>query len=201
MPPGLGTRLLVCLAPLAFAACGGEPPPPRLPARAAPAKPAARPAQAVPKGHLSRAELERVLAEGPPWILRRLMWEEVISPTGRFTGWRIMGLPPEWSDIDLRPGDVVTRVNNRPVETPDQAWEAWKALGRARELRVMFQREGRNQELVMPIVGEPSGDVVRALESNTPPPRSREQRGRSTSVTNLGPDTPPGEDPGEWETF
>src|SRR6185436_3417923 len=96
-------RLLMAAAVLALPACGGEPPPP-----AATPKPAAKPAPvrpaSLPAGHLFRGDVDAALSKGPPWVLRRVPIEEVMRD-GKFFGWRVVAMPPEWSDIDLKAGD------------------------------------------------------------------------------------------------
>jgi type II secretory pathway component PulC len=156
---------------------------------AAPAKPVAAPepkkaqapaAPAVANGHVARGSVDRVLRQGPPWLLRRVLREEVVRDDGQLTGWRITALPEDWTAIDLKPGDVVTKVNGIAIVTPDDAWNAWKKTASAKEIRVDLQRAGAARELVIPIDGQPTADVVRALESDEPPPRvvkSPTQRG------------------------
>jgi hypothetical protein len=177
--------------------CSGEasaPPakaPPSPPPQAAKA-PASPP---VPSGHLARREVDQVLTkQGPPWLLRRVMREETYDKAGKFAGWRITGLPEEWSAVDLHPGDVVKRVNGMPLETPDNAWEAWKSVAKARELRVSLERDGAARELVVPIDGEPSAEVIQALSRDTPPPRPPERQRRG--VVRIG-----GDDGSEAETY
>lgn len=168
--------------------CGGEaqPPPAKAPPRP-PASAAATASPAAPPGHLARREVEQVLTKlGPSWLLRRVMREEVFDKTGKFAGWRLTGLPDEWSAVDLRPGDVVKRVNGMALETPDDAWAAWKSVAKARELRVSLEREGAARELVLPIDGEPSAEVVQGLERDAPPPRPAERPPRS--VVRIGGD-------------
>jgi hypothetical protein len=173
------------------------------PAKAPPAKVAVKPAPRLvtaPPGHAARANVERALESGPAWLLRRVMREEVLDGKGKFVGWRLTGLPDEWSDVDLKPGDVVTRVNNKPLETPDEAWDAWKSVARAREIRIRVDRQGISREVVVPIDGDPSAAVVNALENDSPPPRTA-PTGKPKSVTSLGSDSPPGEDPSDWDSY
>jgi hypothetical protein len=182
---------LACLPlSLCFALAGCEEPPPRPAAAPTPAAPIPAPAAAgaaVPAGHLSRAEVERVLREGPPWILRRVPVEEVIhDPDGKFVGWRLMGLPAAWASLDLRPGDVVTRVNGHPLETTDEAFDAWLLVAKSKELRVSYERAGATHEMVLPIDGDPTPETLHALESGSPPPRS--QPVRQGTVVNIAPD-------------
>lgn len=186
------TSLALSLA--AFGCASGDAGPP---AKAAPAS-VAKPAPAAPPGHLARVAVDRVLTEqGPPWILRRVMPREVIRDDGKFTGWQLTGLPEEWSHIDLQPGDVVTRVNGKPIETPEEAWEAWKSVARARELKISLVRKGTARELVIPIDGDLDAAAARALDNNAPParPRSPENRG----VVQIGAGAPP--DEGDFDSY
>lgn len=195
-------RLPLCLAAsaLALAACSEAAPPKPAAAPPAPAAPSAAPAaQAEPQAvsRLKRAEVDQVLLQnGPPWVLRRILSEEVLGRDGKFTGWRLVGLPEEWRGVDLKPGDIVTRINGLPLETPDQAWEAWKSVAKAQDLRIKILRDGGPREVVLPIDGAPSAETLKSLDTPAqratasapaaPPPR----RG---SVT-LGGGTTDGQD-------
>jgi hypothetical protein len=152
---------------LGSAACG-SPPPPSAPAAPLPkAEGPSRPV--VPPGHLARADVDRILTtQGPPWVLRRVLPEEVMAANGKFSGWRLVGLPEEWKEIDLRPGDIVTRVNGLPIETPDQFWEAWKSVAAATELKINLMRDGAARQLVLPIDGAPSPETAKALTQPGP---------------------------------
>ena len=178
--------------------CGEELLAARPPAKSPAMNPAARPLaapQAAP-GHVLRPEVDRVLVQqGPHWILRRVMREETFGKDGRFAGWRITGLPEEWRDIDLRPGDVVSRVNGKTLETPEEAWEAWKSVAGAQEIKLALVRDGAPRALVIPIDGDPTADAIRALEQDTPPasrPAAKAPRG----VVQIGGSDPPA---GEFE--
>ncbi len=119
----------------------------------------------APPGHLLRDEVDQVLTQiGPAWVFRRVMREEVIKKDGKFAGWRVTGLPEEWTGIDLRPGDVVTRINGLALETPDAAWDAWKSVAKYPALKVSITRDGTNRELTIPIDGSPSAKTVERLE-------------------------------------
>jgi hypothetical protein len=171
--------------------CGGAPPakapnPPPA-AKSAAESAAAKAPPPVPSGHLARREVDRVLTRfGPPWLLRRVMPEEVFDKAGKFAGWRVTGLPQEWSAFDLRPGDVVSRVNGLPLETPDDAWEAWKSVAKAPQIRISLDRDGAARELVIPIDGAPSPEARDALEKSAPPARPPESPRRG--VVRIGGD-------------
>ena len=191
---------LVLAVSLAFAAalgaCSEGASVERAPARSPVTAPAAQskaPATA-PLGHVLRPEVDRVLVQqGPPWILRRVMREETFAKDGRFAGWRITGLPEEWRAIDLRPGDVVSRVNGKTLETPEEAWDAWKSVAGAKEIKLAIVRDGAARDLVIPIDGDPTADAIRALEQDTPPtsrPAAKAPRG----VVQIGGSEPPAGD-------
>ncbi|HEX9296494.1 MAG TPA: serine protease [Polyangiaceae bacterium] len=143
---------------LAIGACGAgnaggpnEPRPkePRPNARAdAPGRP----------GRLSRAEVVGTLSRGLGDFLGRLEVEPVLVG-GRFRGWRVVSLrqgDPMWNGVDLAPGDIVTSVNGRPIERPEQALTAFQSLAIAKELRIAYERGGARRELVYPIDDPPS---------------------------------------------
>jgi hypothetical protein len=176
-------RLAVLPSALVLAACSAHeappphaPPPPPAPA-AAPAAPAVKP------GRLVRAEVDRVLTtQGPPWVLRRVISEEVIRADGKFAGWRLVGLPEEWGHLDLRPGDVVTRVNGLPLETPDEAWEAWKSVASQPEIKITLMRDGATRQLVIPIDGAPSPETAKAFGHDPAPQHKPGQQPARTSI-------------------
>jgi hypothetical protein len=177
---------------LALAACAAQQPPPLAAAPPPKATAAAPAAPAVPPGHLARGEVDHVLVtQGPPWVLRRVICEEVIGANGKFSGWRLVGLPEEWKDIDLRPGDIVQRVNGLPLEREDHAWEAWKSVAGATELKITLMRDGAARTLVVPIDGAPSPETLKTLGNGArraaapaapEPPRSHVLGGGSGEV-------------------
>jgi type II secretory pathway component PulC len=143
----------------ALAACGGSKPPAHAepsPAgsslAAQPAPPASAPVPARP-GRLSRGEVVATLSRGLGDFLTRVQIEPLLAG-GKFRGWRIVQLRQGdlmWTGVDLAPGDVVTAVNGRPIERPEQALSAFQSLAVSSELRVTYERNGARRELVYPI--------------------------------------------------
>jgi hypothetical protein len=134
--------LLVC-------ACGSkELPPPNLPPF--PEEPAE--AQRPPPGTLWREDVDHALETGLGAFLQHVAVRPYFE-SDRFVGWEVVDLfPPElWSDVDLRPGDVVTGVNGMPIERDYEAFAAFESLAKAQELRVGVLRQGRGHELVFRI--------------------------------------------------
>jgi type II secretory pathway component PulC len=114
--------------------------------------PADAPLPARP-GHLARRDVVAALSRGLGDFLSHLQVEPALAG-GMFHGWRVVALragDPLWQGTDLAPGDIVTAVNGRPIERPEQAFAAFQSLAVAKELRVSYERKGAPRELVYPI--------------------------------------------------
>lgn len=135
------------------AACGADPVAP--PAAPTPiAKVAAVPAAPrPPKGALFRSDVNALIDQGFPQFLQRVDVEPRLVD-GQFRGWSIVDLSPSdfWRDVDLKPGDIVTRVNDLPIERETEAFDAFESLKQSDALRVAFQRDGQNRLLEYKIV-------------------------------------------------
>ncbi len=117
--------------------------------KAAPAEGSSPPAP-LPEHTLRRTAISRVIGGGLGLFLQKVsLDDQPVRRDGRFHGFRIVALsdPGFWSGVDLRPGDVVTSVNGMPIEHPEEALEAFRALGIASELRVAYDRDGLSREI------------------------------------------------------
>lgn len=110
-----------------------------------------------PRGprQLERAEVERALEAGLGSFLQHVFVEPSLQG-GKFQGFRIVELrpPAAWEGVDLRVGDVVTRINGKPIERPEQAHAVFLGLKEADRLVVSYLRDGEPSELVIPILPE-----------------------------------------------
>lgn len=159
-------------------------------ASSAPSVSAAASAPAAAPGHLARGEVERVLRQGPPWILRRVVPEEVIRG-GKFIGWRILSMPGDW-EVGLKSGDIVTKVNGLSIERPDDLWAAWMQLQSAPELRISYERDGKLTDMVMPIDG---ASTAKVLPDDTQPPPGPASTSRWQTKVIEGEESSPAPDP------
>lgn len=143
---------LTVAATVALAACAGsEAAPPATPKPAVAATPVA-PSEPAPKDSVSRSVLDAALKAGLGRFLAQLEVEPQVEK-GKFVGWKIVELRGEmWSGVDLKPGDVVTRVNGFKIERDTEANHAFKSLAVASEIRVNVVREGKPVELRFSIV-------------------------------------------------
>ncbi|MBX3188479.1 MAG: hypothetical protein KF819_15800 [Labilithrix sp.] len=103
---------------------------------------------------LRRSAVKKTISRGLGYFLQGVSLDDYpVMKEGKFYGFKIKQITPEWG-IDLRPGDVVTRVNGMAIEHPDEADAAMRSLERASALRVDFDRDGKRQILELPIVEE-----------------------------------------------
>jgi S1-C subfamily serine protease len=138
---------------ISYAACGGASPPPRDEPSAVSKSTSPEAPLPVRPGRLWRSDVVATLSRGLGSFLARLEIEPALVG-GTFRGWRIVKLQqgdPMWNGVDLAPGDIVTAVNGRPIERPEQALTAFQSLAIASELRVTSERDGKRREIVYPI--------------------------------------------------
>jgi S1-C subfamily serine protease len=155
----LGAVIVVCGCASNQYPSVDEPMPPPEPGRAAPA--AAKPRAAVTA--FARADVERVIDAGLGRFLTHVTLEPRLS-AGRFAGWSIVAVdPPDaWSGVDLRPGDVVTKVNGMAIERETEAFEAFQAVRQAPALEISYLRQDQPRRLRIEIVGAPSPALPKA---------------------------------------
>ena len=139
-----------------LAGCGAAPavPPAAPKAAAKPSQVAQAPtAPRPPKGALFREDVNALIDGGFPQFLQRVEVEPRLVE-GQFRGWSIVNLSPRdfWSGVDLKPGDIVTRVNDLPIERETEAFDVFESLKQADTLRVAFQRDGQSRMLEYRIV-------------------------------------------------
>ena len=115
-------------------------------------QPASKPAsQPVRRGVITRAELQAFLGQGMQYVAANVAVERY--PRSRkkpFRGWRILQffpLDPRFLNVDIRPGDVVLRVNGHTLERPDQLDVVWRSLPKAKEIVVERLRNGEPRVL------------------------------------------------------
>jgi S1-C subfamily serine protease len=131
------------------AGCASSPPRPEFPE---PEPAETRPAAVTPRAPgVTRVELDRALDAGPGAFLARVHVHAARDTRG-FRGWAIVALDPPYAGCGLQRGDVVTRVNGRVVERPEQFGEVWAALRGAGEIVVDYVRFGEKLELRVPVI-------------------------------------------------
>lgn len=126
------------------------------PAPAPPAPPATCTSFARP-GVLRRSLVARTVSAGiGRWLAGGVDVVASLS-RGKFRGWTVNRLYPEdvcYREVDVRPGDVVVKVNGRSVERPEHAQQVFDALPTAPALVVELVRGGKPLTLTFPIADE-----------------------------------------------
>jgi S1-C subfamily serine protease len=78
--------------------------------------------------------------------------EDPVVEGGRFRGWIFRGWRDDrFASAGLQAGDVIQRVNGKPIEKPEQLIEVWEELRRAPALVIEGTRGGQALELRYPI--------------------------------------------------
>jgi type II secretory pathway component PulC len=149
--------VLTGFAVLAFA-CGGSPKAknaesPKTSTTSASTPPLSDPMkQPTPITQLKRADVKTAIDRGLGVFLQNVMVEDYPAmKDGRFYGFKLKALNPGWA-IDLRPGDVIVRVNGHIIEHPEEADAALRSLEKAASLKIDYEREGKMRTLELPIV-------------------------------------------------
>jgi type II secretory pathway component PulC len=150
------TSLLVAISLAGAALACGESPPAR--SAVAAASPTTAPPTTTTVAPLTtslrRSQVKQAIGRGVGYFLQNVELDELPAMKGsRFYGWKLRGVSAELG-VDLRPGDVVTGVNGLPLEHPEEADAALRALDKAPALRVDFEREGKPQTLILPITDD-----------------------------------------------
>jgi hypothetical protein len=186
-PAGRGT-LPCALALLAAGwACTGHPPPADEPtptveppdaAEATVEPPVETPWTACPAGGgvtaVPRAELQAFLDRGLPDLLGRVRTAPVLDRQGagaRFLGFRLVALDPDLrcAAFALREGDVLTSVNGRGIERPEDALEVWNGLFEATVITLSLIRGGLPVDVELLITDEPVRIDNDGVAPNGPP--------------------------------
>jgi type II secretory pathway component PulC len=139
--------IALCVLVLCLAGCGGS----KIEATSTSADVGAAEAPVV-ETELHRAALDELLARGPAYVLAMVQTDSALSG-GRFVGFKIVAFRTELpAYLDLEPGDVVTRVNDLPIERPEQFFTVFEKLKIATEVKFDILRDGAPKTVICPIV-------------------------------------------------
>jgi hypothetical protein len=117
----------------------------------------------TPLTELERAKVVKAVDEGLGHFLQGVELEASLKD-GRFEGFRIVrfAVPEDWRGVGILVGDVITSINDLPIERPEQAHAAFVALRTAPALEVGYLRAGSPMRLSLPIVGSAPSAAARA---------------------------------------
>lgn len=151
------SRFVTTLLSLALPACGETPPAKgaETPAAQTVSPGATAAAPVVPKTtSLRRSAVKQTITKGLGYFLQNVAVEDYPAMRAyKFYGWKVHDVSADLG-VDLRPGDVVLKVNGMAIEHPEEADAAMRSLEKAPVLRVDFERDGKPQTLELPITEE-----------------------------------------------
>ncbi len=101
-------------------------------------------------GIISRRRLDATLALGVGNFLTSVEVKPALQGNA-FIGWQILRYDSVW--VDLLPGDVVTAINGKRIETPDQVHRLWLSLSEASQINIVAQRDGEEFALQFQVQG------------------------------------------------
>ena len=107
----------------------------------------------APRGKLFRDDIARTVDGGFGVFLQKIKVEANVRD-GKFAGWIVRALYPRdfWDGVDLQTGDVITQVNDKPIERDNQAFDVFQSLKTAARLRVRYLRDGEARTLDYEII-------------------------------------------------
>lgn len=135
-----------------------------------------------PVTQLERADVVRTVDEGLGRFLGNFSTEPAFDENEQFQGFRIVKVRNRdlFRGVGIGRGDVVTRINQLPIESPPQAYAAFVSLKTASSLDIDYLRGGRKMRLSLPIVGEAPAES---------PPNSENSEGKAAKSD--APASPP----------
>ncbi len=134
---------------------------------------------AAPVTDLARPKVSATVDAGFGRFLQGVEVEASVIE-GKFQGFRIVRFvhPEDWQGVGLLPGDVVTRVNEQPIERPEQAYAVFASLKTAKSVDVAYTRDGHPMRLSLPILEAPPAPVAPATPAAVAPPTAPAPTGK-----------------------
>lgn len=105
---------------------------------------------------IRRSALLRLQREGAQSFIQKVRVRPAFRH-GRFHGWRVVAYRGPGT---LLTGDVVTRINGRPIERPEQFMGVWETLASTNKLVVELVRGGKALVYRLPIVEAPGSAPI-----------------------------------------
>jgi general secretion pathway protein C len=75
----------------------------------------------------------------------------------------------QFSQLGLRPGDMITQINGMPLDDPARGMEIFRSLGEATQVTVTVERNGQQQVMTL------DTSQLQSLQSGTPNPNGNKR--------------------------
>lgn len=124
--------------------------------------------------------VRRMIAQDPGSVAE-IMRPQPVFANGQQRGYRVYPgrNRAQFARLGLRPGDLVMSVNGTPLDDPQRGMEIFRSIGSSDQVRVMVERNGRPQELVlnmaqiaseMPDASNPGAEGMVPMDQAAPMP-------------------------------
>lgn len=109
----------------------------------------------APLTQLERQDVVDAIDAGFGVFLQDFETEPSLTEAGEFRGFRIVRVHnrKKYEGLGIGAGDIITGINGKPIERPDEAFAAFVSLKTAPSLEVEYLRGDRPMRLSLPIVG------------------------------------------------
>lgn len=96
------------------------------------------------KFEMKRNDLLKYVSDLPS-VLMQAQTAPARRPTGEIYGFKVLGMQQGsiFSELGLKPMDVIMGVNGSPVTSPQQAMELYQALRNSSKVKLQLERDGR----------------------------------------------------------
>jgi len=125
----------------------------------------------VPITQLERKDVLATIDAGLGRFLQKFEMEPSLTVGGGFAGFRIVRVldTEAFRGLGIGAGDVITSINQHPIERPTEAFEAFIGLRTAPSLEVDYLRGGRPMRLSLPIIGKGAPTQTNTSAPSTEP--------------------------------
>ncbi len=106
----------------------------------------------------------RQLMNEDPGALENIIRPQPVFSGGKLQGYRVYPGPNTraFAVLGLRPGDLVTAIDDTPLDDPSQSEEIFRTLGSSSEAHVTVERNGQQQDLTLNMaqIASEAGDLT-----------------------------------------
>ena len=92
---------------------------------------------------IKRRTIEHALELGASWFVSQLSVRPIVTRDERFFGFQLVSLFPgreAETELPIKKGDIVRRINGQPIERPEQFMALWDSLASATHLSIQVLR-------------------------------------------------------------
>ena len=122
------------------------------------------------RNQTSAGSLQEVISRNPA-RLTDVIRPQPVFRDGKQQGYRVYPgrQRQQFSQLGLRPGDMITQINGMPLDDPARGMEVFRSLGEATQVSVTVERNGQQQVMTL------DTSQLQSLQSGTPDSKGNKQ--------------------------